>query len=195
MRLYFFYTMVQKSQKWPKIQIKGGGSCLKGFRLPDDTKTPREMFSELAVCWHRRQPWKVARSIERFVVASGQGCQKNVGVLLIFFVSFLWHFNGKKSLQSLSSVFQGLFSVKIRKMALGNDDLSLLPDPLGALWQSTLKTLMAAVFQHLKCNTHCNILLHVHACWLCPKKKVYKTLYCLGWSLCSNECSFEGGGR
>ena len=29
MRLYFFYTMVQKSQKWPKTQIKGGGSCLK----------------------------------------------------------------------------------------------------------------------------------------------------------------------
>ena len=28
MRLYFFYTMVQKSQKWPKTQIKGG-SCLK----------------------------------------------------------------------------------------------------------------------------------------------------------------------
>ena len=23
MPLYFFYTMVQKSQKWPKIQIKG----------------------------------------------------------------------------------------------------------------------------------------------------------------------------
>ena len=25
MPLYFFYTMVQKSQKWPKTQIKGGG--------------------------------------------------------------------------------------------------------------------------------------------------------------------------
>ena len=24
MPLYFFYTMVQKSQKWPKTQIKGG---------------------------------------------------------------------------------------------------------------------------------------------------------------------------
>ena len=30
MPLYLFYTMVQKSQKWPKTQIKGGGgSCLK----------------------------------------------------------------------------------------------------------------------------------------------------------------------
>ena len=29
MPLYLFYTMVQKSQKWPKTQIKGGGgSCL-----------------------------------------------------------------------------------------------------------------------------------------------------------------------
>ena len=27
MPLYLFYSMVQKSQKWPKIQIKGGGSC------------------------------------------------------------------------------------------------------------------------------------------------------------------------
>ena len=25
MPLYFLYTMVQKSQKWPKTQIKGGG--------------------------------------------------------------------------------------------------------------------------------------------------------------------------
>ena len=31
MPLYFFYTMVQKSQKWPKTQIKG--SCLKAFFL------------------------------------------------------------------------------------------------------------------------------------------------------------------
>ena len=34
MPLYFFYTMVQKSQKWPKTQIGGGGgSCLKALRL------------------------------------------------------------------------------------------------------------------------------------------------------------------
>ena len=31
MRLYFFYTMVQKSQKWPKTQIKGGGPALTAF--------------------------------------------------------------------------------------------------------------------------------------------------------------------
>ena len=32
MPLTLFYTMVQKSQKWPKTQIKGGGSCLKDAR-------------------------------------------------------------------------------------------------------------------------------------------------------------------
>ena len=29
MPLDLFYTMVQKSQKWPKTQIKGGGPALK----------------------------------------------------------------------------------------------------------------------------------------------------------------------
>ena len=28
MPLNFFYTIVQKSQKWPKTQIKGGGPAL-----------------------------------------------------------------------------------------------------------------------------------------------------------------------
>ena len=28
MRLYFFYTVEQKSQKWPKTQIKGRGPAL-----------------------------------------------------------------------------------------------------------------------------------------------------------------------
>ena len=31
MPLNLFYTMVQKSQKWPKTQIKGGGPALKLF--------------------------------------------------------------------------------------------------------------------------------------------------------------------
>ena len=29
MPLDLFYTMVQKSQKWPKTQIKGGGPALR----------------------------------------------------------------------------------------------------------------------------------------------------------------------
>ena len=32
MPLNLFYTMVQKSQKWPKTQIKGVGSCLNPFQ-------------------------------------------------------------------------------------------------------------------------------------------------------------------
>ena len=34
MPLYFFYTMVQKSQKWPKTQIKGGGPALSKITPP-----------------------------------------------------------------------------------------------------------------------------------------------------------------
>ena len=34
MPLYDFYTMVQKSQKWPKTQIKGG--VLPGFAARDN---------------------------------------------------------------------------------------------------------------------------------------------------------------
>ena len=33
MPLYFFYTMVQKSQKWPKTQIKGGPALAPLFRF------------------------------------------------------------------------------------------------------------------------------------------------------------------
>ena len=37
MPLYLFYTMVQKSQKWPKTEIKGGGPALRGARRDCDT--------------------------------------------------------------------------------------------------------------------------------------------------------------
>ena len=36
MPLNFFYTMVQKSQKWPKTQIKGGGPALRQDPPPLD---------------------------------------------------------------------------------------------------------------------------------------------------------------
>ena len=32
MSLYLFYTMVQNSQKWPKIQVKAGGGGGPGKR-------------------------------------------------------------------------------------------------------------------------------------------------------------------
>ena len=38
MPLYFFYAMVQKSQQWPKTQIKGGGGpALKGLIIIDNS--------------------------------------------------------------------------------------------------------------------------------------------------------------
>ena len=39
MPLYFFYTMVQKSQKWPKTQIKGGPALKRlNFGVPLGTE-------------------------------------------------------------------------------------------------------------------------------------------------------------
>ena len=35
MPLYLFYTMVQKSQKWPKTQIKGGGGPALSLLVPE----------------------------------------------------------------------------------------------------------------------------------------------------------------
>ena len=48
--------------------------------------------------------------------ASAQGRHETGGVSFAFFETFLWHFN-KNSVQRWSSDFQGLFRVKIRKMA------------------------------------------------------------------------------
>ena len=72
MPLYLFYTMVQKSQKWPKTQIKGGGgSCLKGevrtindrnicerrSRMKNNGESPTFKF----VSGEERQPSEVQR--------------------------------------------------------------------------------------------------------------------------------------
>ena len=35
MPLYLFYTMVQKSQKWPKTQIKGGPALIPAQKWPN----------------------------------------------------------------------------------------------------------------------------------------------------------------
>ena len=47
MPLYLFYTMVQKSQKWPKTQIKGGGVSF-------IVQIQQSQSIELK-CWHHRQ--------------------------------------------------------------------------------------------------------------------------------------------
>ena len=43
MPLNLFYTMVQKSQKWPKTQIKGGGG-------PALTKLPKTIGNRKRYC-------------------------------------------------------------------------------------------------------------------------------------------------
>ena len=45
MPLYLFYTMVQKSQKWPKTQIRGGG----GGVLPLSLKKKKRLQG--LMCW------------------------------------------------------------------------------------------------------------------------------------------------
>ena len=58
--------------------------------------------------------------------ASAQGRHETVGVLSLF-SSLSFDISIKNSVQRWSSVFQGLFRVKIRKMAQGSNDLSTLP--------------------------------------------------------------------
>ena len=50
MPLYFFYTMVQKSQIWPKTQIKGG-SCLKNLAV--DTNVNGNIQFHCIAQWDR----------------------------------------------------------------------------------------------------------------------------------------------
>ena len=45
MPLNLFYTMVQKSQKWPKTQIKGGPALIKGFLIVRILSNYRSNFS------------------------------------------------------------------------------------------------------------------------------------------------------
>ena len=53
MPLYLFYTMVQKSQKWPKTQIKGGGgSCLKG------SMERSLLLSAIFLIFTQNRPWR-----------------------------------------------------------------------------------------------------------------------------------------
>ena len=50
MPLNLFYTMVQKSQKWPKTQIKGGGPAL--IKVLRKLKVKRAEVDQLR-CWWR----------------------------------------------------------------------------------------------------------------------------------------------
>ena len=91
----------------------------------------REETAKTAVFRQRWQAWKVVRSIA--AVRQRPRTPRNWRCSFAFFESFLWHFNKKNSMQRWSSDFQGLFCVKIRKMAQGSNDLSTLP--LTAEWK------------------------------------------------------------
>ena len=59
--------------------------------------------------------------------ASAQGRHETGGIFFRFFSSLSFDISIKNSVQRWSSDFQGLFRVKIRKMAQGSNDLSTLP--------------------------------------------------------------------
>ena len=83
-----------------------------------------EKTAKTAVFRHRWQAWKVVQSIA--AVCSAQGRHETGGVLSLF-SRLSFDISIKNSVQRWSSDFQGLFRVKIRKMAQGSNDLSTLP--------------------------------------------------------------------
>ena len=96
---------------------------LKDFHLPIDTPKSRET----------REDGRFSTALTGMKNCTiDSGCTPaprdatKLSVFFRFFESFLWHFN-KNSVQRWSSDFQGLFRVKIRKMALGSNDLSTFP--------------------------------------------------------------------
>ena len=57
MHLNLFYTMVQKSQKWPKTQIKGG-SCLNWLKMLATENTEYLLHYSNTMQWHNLlRPW------------------------------------------------------------------------------------------------------------------------------------------
>ena len=70
--------------------------------------------------------------------ASAQGRHETGGVLSLF-SSLFFDISTKNSMQRWSSDFQGLFCVKIRKMAQGSNDLSTLPLKPRKRWKKKSK--------------------------------------------------------
>ena len=80
--------------------------------------------AKMAVFRHRWQAWKVVRSIA--AVRQRPRTPRNWRCSFAF-SSLSLDISIKNSVQRWSSDFQGLFHVKIRKMAQGSNDLSTLP--------------------------------------------------------------------
>ena len=97
---------------------------MKGSSSPNDTPKPRKKL--------RKRPFfDSADRHEKLygrsrLYASAQGRHETGGVLSLF-SRLSFDISIQNSVQRWSSDFQGLFRVKIRKMAQGSDDLSTLP--------------------------------------------------------------------
>ena len=88
------------------------------------TPRSREKTAKTAVFRHRWQAWKVVRSIA--AVRQRPRTPRNWRCSFTF-SSLSFAISMKNSVQRWSSDFEGLFRVKIRKMAQGSNDLSTLP--------------------------------------------------------------------
>ena len=96
----------------------------KGFSSPNDTPKPRKKL-------RKRRFFDTADRHEKLygrsrLYASAQGRHETGGVLSLF-SSLSFDISIKNGVQRWSSDFQGLFRVKIRKMAQRSNDLSTLP--------------------------------------------------------------------
>ena len=97
---------------------------MKGSSSPNDTPKPRKKLP-------KRPFFDSADRHEKLygrsrLYASAQGRHETGGVLSLF-SRLSFDISIQNSVQRWSSHFQGLFRVKIRKMAQGSDDLSTLP--------------------------------------------------------------------
>ena len=97
---------------------------MKGSSSPNDTQKPRKKLP-------KRPFFDSADRHEKLygrsrLYASAQGRHETGGVLSLF-SRLSFDISIQNSVQRWSSDFQGLFRVKIRKMAQGSDDLSTLP--------------------------------------------------------------------
>ena len=105
---------------------------MKGSSSPNDTPKPRKKLP-------KRPFFDSADRHEKLygrsrLYASAQGRHETGGVLSLF-SRLSFDISIQNSVQRWSSDFQGLFRVKIRKMAQGSDDLSTLPlRPRFSVW-------------------------------------------------------------
>ena len=126
------YARTQKSSN-SLILFRCSNSC---FLLETNIAGHQRLF---LAKWHpkaeeklRRQPFfDIADRHDKLygrsrLYASAQGRHKTGGVLSLF-SSLSFDISMKNSVERWSSDIQGLFRVKIRKMALGSNDLSTLP--------------------------------------------------------------------